>query len=80
MKNPIAVFAIFLLSVINLSAQQGMGSASGIIIEKITNTPLEFATVIIKSDKDSTQYQGTVTGKKGEFSFNKLAFGDYRIV
>jgi outer membrane receptor protein involved in Fe transport len=80
MKSPIAVFAFFLLSVINLSAQQGLGSVSGIIVEKITNTPLEFATVIIKSDKDSTQSQGTVTGKKGEFTFIKLAFGDYRIV
>jgi outer membrane receptor protein involved in Fe transport len=80
MKNPIAVFTIFWLFVINLSAQQGMGSVSGIIIEKITNTPLEFATVIIKSNKDSTLYQGTVTGKKGEFTFNKLAFGDYTII
>ncbi len=81
MKNPLAVIIILLISIFNLSAQQQRaGSASGIIIEKTTNTPLEFATVIIKSNSDSTMSQGTVTGKKGEFKFNNLAFGEYRIV
>jgi len=74
MKNFVAVFTILFLWLINLSAQQQkQGSASGIIIEKTTNSPLEFATVIIKSNTDSTFSQGTVTGKKGEFIFNNLA-------
>lgn len=61
MKKSFAVFSIFLLSVITLSAQQqGLGSASGIIIEKTSNKPLEFATVIIRSNTDSTKFQGTV--------------------
>ena len=68
MKNLLPVFIFSCIAIINLSAQQqGQGSASGIIIEKTTNTPLEFATVIIKSNTDSTFSQGTVTGKKGEF-------------
>jgi outer membrane receptor protein involved in Fe transport len=81
MKKSGAVFIIFLTIVLNLSAQQqGQVSVSGIILDKSTNAPLEFATVIIKSNTDSTLYQGTVTGKKGEFVFNKIASGDYRIV
>ncbi len=81
MKNFFAVCAVLALGIINLSAQQtGQCSVAGIIIEKTTNTPLEFASVIIKSITDSTLYQGTVTGKKGEFTFDKLAYGNYSIV
>jgi outer membrane receptor protein involved in Fe transport len=81
MKNCITLIIIFLFGIINLEAQQsGNGMVTGIILERSTNSPLEFATVIIKSDADSTFYQGTVTGKKGEFTFNKLAFGEYKIV
>jgi hypothetical protein len=81
MRNWVAVFAILLLRVTNLSAQQQrQGSVLGSIIEKTTNSPLEFATVIIKSNTDSTFSQGTATGKKGEFIFNNLTYGDYRII
>lgn len=45
----------------------------------MSDKPLEFATVIIRSNADSTLSQGTVTGKKGEFTFNNLAYGEYRI-
>ncbi len=81
MKTTFAVFVFLVSGIFNLSAQQQkQGSTTGIIIDKITNSPIEFATVIIKSNTDSTLYQGTVTGKKGEFTFNKLDFGEYRIV
>jgi len=71
---------ILTLNFIILSAQQqGQGSVSGIIIEKTSNKPLEFANVIIRSNSDSTRFQGTITGGKGEFTFDKLVFGDYRI-
>ena len=80
MKISFVVFTIFLLSVLSLSAQQGQGTVSGIIIEKTSNKPLEFANVIIRSTSDSSKFQGTVTGTKGEFSFDKLTFGDYKVV
>ena len=81
MKNSVAVFTIFLVSVINLSAQQqGQGTVSGNIIEKTSNKPLEFANVIIRSTSDSSKFQGTVTGSNGEFSFDKLAFGYYKVI
>jgi len=80
-KKLIAVFSIIWLSIINLSAQQqGQGSISGTIFEKTYNKPLEFANVILKNNFDSTKFQGTVTGRKGEFSFDKLPFGNYKII
>src|SRR5664279_4306124 len=81
MKKTVIVAAFVLLNFLNLFAQkQGSGSVSGIIIEKSSEKPLEFATVVIRSNSDSTISQGTVTGKKGEFAFDKLAFGEYKIV
>ena len=75
------VLTILFLGVTNLSAQQqGFGSVSGIIIEKPSNNPLEFANVIIKGKTDSTLISGTVTGKKGEFVFDKLPYGEYKVV
>jgi outer membrane receptor protein involved in Fe transport len=81
MKKTIIVAAFMLLNFLNLSAQkQGSGIVSGIIIEKSSGKPLEFATVVIRSNSDSTLTQGTVTGKKGEFTIDKLAFGEYKLV
>jgi len=75
------VFSIVWLNVITLSAQQqGQGSVSGTIIEKTSNKPLEFANVILRSNTDSTKFQGMVTGSKGEFSFDKVSFGNYKVI
>ena len=73
------VFVIIWLNGIILTVQ-GQGSVSGIIIEKISNKPLEFANVIIKSNSDTSWFDGSVTGNKGEFVFEKLPFGEYRII
>lgn len=81
LKKCFAIIAIVLASVSNISAQQqGQGSVSGTIIEKTSNKPLEFANVILRSNTDSTKFQGTVTGSKGEFSFDKVFFGNYKII
>lgn len=80
-KNLFAILALFCFCIIDLSAQQQrQGSISGIIVEKISDSPLEFATVILKSVTDTTYSQGTVTGKKGEFGFSNLSFGDYKLI
>jgi outer membrane receptor protein involved in Fe transport len=80
-KEPFTFITIVLLSFANLSAQQpGHGTVSGIIIEKTSNKPLEFANIIIRNNADSSKFQGTITGSKGEFSFDKLEFGNYKII
>jgi outer membrane receptor protein involved in Fe transport len=81
MKKVFIITAMALLCVSNLIAQKpGSGKVTGIIIEKSSDKPLEFATVIIRSNADSTLDIGTITGKKGDFSFNNLAYGDYRLI
>jgi outer membrane receptor protein involved in Fe transport len=74
-------FLMFInLSCAILSAQQmGTGSVTGVIIEKTSRKPLEFANVILRNNSDSSKFQGTVTNKNGEFTFDKVPFGDYRI-
>jgi outer membrane receptor protein involved in Fe transport len=69
------------LSIASISAQQkGQGFVSGTIIEKTSSKPLEFANVIIRSITDSSKFQGTVTGKNGEFTFDKVSFGTYKVI
>lgn len=55
------------------------GTISGIIVEKLSGSPLEFATVTLGSPSDSSLIQGTVTDKKGQFAFPGLKFGNYRL-
>jgi outer membrane receptor protein involved in Fe transport len=75
------IVTFILLNITTLSAQQQrQGSVSGIIIEKTSNKPLEFANVIIKSNSDTSWFDGSVTGNKGEFVFEKLPYGEYRII
>ena len=84
MKKAIKVFAVLTiiwLGITRLSGQQqGQVSVSGTIFEKASNKPLEFANVIIRSNTDSSRFMGTATGSKGEFSFDKLAYGEYKII
>jgi hypothetical protein len=69
------------LSVIKLLAQQIWNlSVSGIIIEKPSNIPLEFVNIIIRNNADSSKFQGTVTGSKRIFIFNKPFLGDYTVI
>ena len=81
MKNTLIIFIFSVICSINLSAQsQGQGSVSGIIIEKTSNKPLEFANVIIKNTSDSTKLLGAITNSKGVFVFDKLPFGNYKVI
>lgn len=80
-SKSLALLTIIWFSITNLSAQpQVQGSISGFIYEKTSNKPLEFANVILRSITDSSRLVGTATGSKGEFTFDKLAFGDYRVI
>jgi outer membrane receptor protein involved in Fe transport len=60
--------------------QKGIGSIKGLVIEKTSGVPLEFANVVIKNKTDSAYIQGTVTDKDGKFEFVELPYGEYRIV
>lgn len=74
----ISLFVFF--NFISLFAQkQGTASIKGVIFEKSSDKPLEFANVIIKNKKDSVMVQGTVTDKNGLFKFEGLPYGEFKI-
>ncbi|CAH0231041.1 hypothetical protein SRABI27_02477 [Pedobacter sp. Bi27] len=59
-------------------AQQA-GNINGKIIDGKTNQPIEYVGIILSDKTDSTKKVGVVTNKAGEFSFNAVANGDYKI-
>jgi len=70
--------------VINLKAQQGRGgdmppegSMSGVVVESGENLPLEYVSVVIYYEKDSTMATGALTDIEGKFSFSELKYGKY---
>ena len=79
-KKWVAVCYILVTSILNVYSQKPIqGSISGIIIEKSSDKPLEFAQVILKKAQDSAFVQGTVSDRKGRFLFEKIVGGEYRI-
>jgi outer membrane receptor protein involved in Fe transport len=79
-KKRIIICGILFLSIFNVYSQKPIqGSITGLIIERSSDKPLEFAQIILLKAKDSTFVQGTVSDNKGKFSFDKIPFGEYRI-
>jgi len=70
------VFFIFTYPAVS---QTSTGSVSGTVIDKLTNTPVESADVVLLSGKDSALIKGISTGADGSFSFTNIAFGSYTI-
>lgn len=57
----------------------GMGRITGMVIDKSTNQPVEYATVTIYRAKDSTMVTGGITDHQGRFSLEKIAYGVYNV-
>lgn len=57
-------------------APAAKGVITGKIVDAITNTPLEYATISIYSSKDSALISGTITDNTGIFQVS-VAFGNY---
>jgi outer membrane receptor protein involved in Fe transport len=75
-----SAICLFILNYSQLSAQaQKTGTVTGVVIENESRKPLEFATVAVRTGKDSTLVQGTVTDKNGKFKIDNIPFGEYKI-
>ncbi|MEO6252010.1 MAG: TonB-dependent receptor [Ferruginibacter sp.] len=74
-------FFIFidLLLINSLFAQQGKTSISGTIVDKTSQKPIEFVTVVLLNKKDSATIKGTISNKKGKFSIEEIAPGNYLV-
>ncbi|GAB4038569.1 TonB-dependent receptor [Spirosoma gilvum] len=71
------LFTLFCLVSTTTFAQKVGTTITGIIVDKSTKAPVEFATVELLNRSDSTQINGQVTNLKGEFLLNGILPGTY---
>ena len=58
----------------------GKGKIVGTIVDKDTETPMEFANIAVYKETDSTLVTGGITNEKGVFEITNLDYGDYYLV
>ncbi|MDR3706147.1 MAG: TonB-dependent receptor [Paludibacteraceae bacterium] len=80
MQKSIAIGLLLIFSSIAVFSQkQNAGIIKGIIVEKSTRKPLEFANISLKNVKDSSFFRGTVTDQDGKFQIENLPYGEYKL-
>ena len=82
--NTILLIILLITFFTNAKAQQGRGgnmppegSMSGIVIEAGEDLPLEYVSVVLYYERDSSMATGALTDPEGKFSFSDLKFGKY---
>lgn len=84
MKRILLFFAIT-CSVLSAKAQFGAGAPgitgkiSGTVVDSLTKKPLEYATISIFRSGGKAPITGVITDDKGNYKFNNLAPGKYKI-
>src|SRR5512145_364498 len=73
----ILVFVIVQTGFSQANRQQAVGKVTGKIHDAGTLKPIEFAYVILFSQKDNVLVAGTTSGKEGSFQINKIQPGVY---
>ncbi|MCP4704198.1 MAG: TonB-dependent receptor [candidate division Zixibacteria bacterium] len=80
----IIAFALFLIIISNTTFSQPRpeggkmgGSISGQVIDSVLNKPIEYATIILFSKRDSSQVTGTSTNESGNFELVPIRPGRY---
>jgi outer membrane receptor protein involved in Fe transport len=76
---------VFLFLSTNSHAQQGhgqrnytpRGKINGVVMDKTSQRPVEYANVVLYKAKDSSMVDGTVTDVNGSYTLEKIAFGKY---
>ncbi len=81
-KVALILFVLILIPIyMNAQQRQGYGGkmesgvVSGTVIDSISQTPIEYANIVVLSIKDSSVITGTVTDTKGKFTIQKIPFG-----
>ena len=55
------------------------GSVTGVIVDKQSSAPVEYANIVIFSAKDSTMKGGALSDSKGNFKIENIPYGKYYI-
>jgi outer membrane receptor protein involved in Fe transport len=78
--------AVLLGSILPAVGQEGTanrgraaGKVSGVVLDAVTNAPVEYATVALLSPRDSSLVTGTVTNPQGQFVLESVPAGAYRM-
>lgn len=50
---------------------------TGMVIDSTSESPVEYANIVLYSDRDSTQIDGTITNESGRFTLNNVRPGQY---
>ena len=58
----------------------GIGSVSGVVVDKQTLQAVEYANLVVYRTKDSIMVGGAITNQKGSFTIEKVPFGNYYLV
>lgn len=76
-----AVFLSWVLVlIIGVSEAWGQVRVLGRVLDKSNNSPISFATVALKSKRDSTLYKGTATDLQGAFRIDDVEIGRYTLL
>ena len=71
------VFSILFVSGQNVKPVVGDGIVSGRVLDKITDTPIEYVSIKLFSIKDSSIVAGIFTDSEGKFILENLPYGSY---
>ena len=83
MKHMFFIILLVGLYVQKTSAQQvdkkiNSGKISGRVFDKVTNKPLQFASFVVISSKDSSIIYGSESDSLGKFTIDNIPFGIYK--
>ena len=80
MANKLFLLIILALAFTYVAAQKlSTGTLIGTIVDKESSLPIEFATVLLQSETDSSHVQGTTTDSKGSLILIRLPMGNTKL-
>ncbi len=73
------IISLFIISSQSFGQRQAMaiGTVLGTLIDSVSNSPVEYATVALYSDRENKLVTGTLSKTKGRFTFEELNPGRY---
>ncbi|MDD2245197.1 MAG: carboxypeptidase-like regulatory domain-containing protein, partial [Dysgonamonadaceae bacterium] len=80
MKTSIAIFFFCVFTITLLSASNNGNLIIGVVLEKETNTPIEYVDISVYQAKTDKFVTGTVSDSNGKFAIQSLPDGIYYCV
>ncbi len=74
------LIAFFLLSFFSFSVFSQTASVSGNLIDAETNAAVQFATVTLNKETDSSFITGAISDESGNFNLQNIAAGKYYLL